>query len=68
MGRWGSTAFAGSKANWERLEKDLVLLNCPDMMGKSMRTSNAFAWHERMSNGVSAESHLEFCLNSAPFT
>lgn len=36
MGRWRSTAFPGPKANWERLGKDLVLLNSPDMMGKSI--------------------------------
>lgn len=60
MGRWGSTVFPGPKANWERLGKDLALLNSPDMMGKSMHTSSVLAScrSERpQTNVVSAGSH-----------
>lgn len=58
MGRWGSTVFPAPKANWERLGKDSVGLNSPDMMGKSMRASSAFAYRERSAaNAFSTGSH-----------
>lgn len=58
MGRWGSTVFPTPKANWERLGKDSVGLNSPDMMGKSMRASSAFAYREKSAtNALSAGSH-----------
>lgn len=67
MGRWGSTVFPAPKANWERLGKDSVGLNSPDMMGKSMRASSAFAYTGRSAaNALSAGSHDEFCFNSDP--
>lgn len=58
MGQWASTVFPRPKANWGRLGKDLVLLNGPDMMGKSMCASNVFAWSERPApNVLSAGNH-----------
>lgn len=42
-GRRGSTVFPRPKANWERLGKDLALMNSPDMMRKSMHASSVFA-------------------------
>lgn len=60
IGRWGLTVFPRPKANWERLGKDLALMNSPDMMRKSMHTSSVFAscrMESPQSNVVSAGSH-----------
>lgn len=71
MGRWRWTVFLRTTVNWERLEKDLALLNDQNMIGKSIHTSSGFAsW---LSDGagagcVSVGSHAEFgrCFNLQP--